>query len=74
MDAMITLVNTKFDDLMGELFSGLFLCADHKNQSHFASSRQDFILNLLEISTIFTKIPELQAESELNIAGTMNII
>ena len=33
----ITLFKTKFGDLMGGPFSGLFLCADHENQSHFAS-------------------------------------
>ena len=38
----IILVNTKFGGLLGGHFSGLFLCADHENQSHFALSRQYF--------------------------------
>ena len=38
----ITLLNTKFGDLMGGLFYELLLAADHENQNHFASSCQDF--------------------------------
>ena len=30
-----TLVNTKFGDLMGALFSRLLLCANHENESYF---------------------------------------
>ena len=43
----IRLVNTKFGGLLGGRFSGLFLCADHENQSHFALSRQYFFKNLI---------------------------
>ena len=55
---------------MGGLFPGLFLCDDHENQSHFASLRQDFFLNSIEIFTIFAKIP--LASDRVKIGNSQN--
>ena len=51
------LVNTKFGELIGGVFSGLFLCADHENQYHSAPSRQNFFLNSIDIFTFLTFSP-----------------